>query len=125
MATMGGGGHDERCPTRQHARHGTARTCHDPERDVREHRRHEEYAHNAYDRHHPYEVDEYALKFALFVGTEEVIASEYHERQGASDPRVAQKEHEGLEIPGTDAVVHPGAVVIHPAHAPAAYATVV
>ena len=62
---------------------------------------------------------------AQLVGAEEVVPSEDQEAVDGAGPGVDQEQQKVLQVPGADAVVHPRAVVVHPADAAVADAAVV
>mmetsp|Transcript_6704 Transcript_6704/g.18726 ORF Transcript_6704/g.18726 Transcript_6704/m.18726 type:complete len:214 (+) Transcript_6704:253-894(+) len=90
---------------------------HDAVGYIHQHRRGEEEGADAEDRHDPHEVDDEDVEGAVLIGAEEVVEAKDAEGIGRASPRVDEEEDKVLEIGSTNAVIHPGAVMVHSADA--------
>ena len=95
---------------RTDARHDAV--CH-----IHQHRRREEERADAKDGHDPNEVNDEDVEGAVLVGAEEVVEAKDTEGVGRASPRIDEEENKVLQVGGADAIIHPGAVVVHPAYA--------
>lgn len=90
---------------------------HDAVRYIHQHRRGEEEGADAKDGHDPHEVNDKDVEGAVLVGAEEVVEAKNTEGVGRAGPGIDEEENKVLQIGGADAIIHPGAVVVHPAYA--------
>ena len=90
---------------------------HDSVRYIHQHRGGEEEGADAKHGHDPHEVNDEDVEGAVLVGAEEVVEAKNTEGIGRAGPRIDEEENKVLQVGGTYAIIHPGAVVVHPTYA--------
>lgn len=97
---------------------------HDAVGYIHQHRRGEEEGTDTKDRHDPHQVDDEDVEHTVLIGAEEVVEAKDAQGIGRAGPSVDEEEDKVLEIASTDAIIHPGAVMVHSADAAVANSAV-